>query len=137
MSALTFGAPRYLPLLVIPAALLGVWLWRLLVRHRDLRRLSRHRVVPIRERFRFADDLFFWAAQLVAATLLLLAIARPQAPSSVPRRAGLDLVVLLDASASMRVADVAARAASAPGTGGVARDRWQRSWTARSCRLSR
>jgi len=128
MTALTFGAPRYLPLLVIPAALLVVWLWRLLARQRDLRRLARHRVVPIRERFRLADDLSFWAAQLVAAALLLIAVARPQAPASMPRRAGLDLVVLLDASASMRVTDVASRVSSTPGrTREVARDRWQRS----------
>ena len=129
MTSLTFGAPHYLPLLIVPAVLLAVWLWRVAARRRDLSRLLQRRVVPVRERFGGAGDLVFWAAQLVAATLLVAAVARPQAPSSIPRRAGLDLVVLLDASASMRVADVAA-ATVAASTGSVvesARDRWQRS----------
>lgn len=129
MSTVTFGAPQHLALLAVPAALLIVWLWRLLLRRRDLSRLKRHRIVPMRERFGIANDLWFWVAQLAAAALVLVAVARPQASTVVPRRAGLDLVVLLDASASMRVGDVAQRAAvdDATNPAVVIRDRWQRS----------
>lgn len=129
MSTVTFGAPQHLALLAVPAALLIVWLWRLLLRRRDLSRLKRHRIVPMRERFGIANDLWFWVAQLAAAALVLVAVARPQASTAVPRRAGLDLVVLLDASASMRVGDVAQRAAvdDATNPAVVIRDRWQRS----------
>lgn len=128
MTSLTFGAPRYLPLLIVPAALMAVWLWRFAARRRDLRRLRQRRTVPVRERFGVSGELLFWAAQLVAAALLIAAVARPQAPSSIPRRAGLDLVVLLDASASMRVNDVVSSPVPAStSTGGeTARDRWQR-----------
>jgi Ca-activated chloride channel family protein len=125
--SLTFGAPSVLPLLAVPALLVIVWGWRLLARRRDLDRLRRTRVVPTRERFALSGDLFFWAAQLAAAALLIVAVARPQAPASMPRRAGIDLVVLVDASASMRVNDVAARPASASTGAGAAADRWQRS----------
>ena len=44
--SLTFGAPRYLPLLIVPAVLMAVWLWRLAARRRDLRRLRQRRIVP-------------------------------------------------------------------------------------------
>ena len=130
MTTVTFGAPQHLALLAVPAALVIVWLWRVVVRRRDLARLRRHRLVPMRERFGVANELWFWGAQLAAAALVLAAVARPQAPTAVPRRAGLDLVVLLDASASMRVGDVAQRAAvveGAPNATAEIRDRWQRS----------
>lgn len=130
MSELAFGAPRMLVLLVLPAALAAVWLWRAVRRRRDLRRLRAHRVVPIRERFGSGGELWFWLFQIAAAALIIFALARPQAQSSIPRRAGLDVVVLQDASASMRVTD-AGRAAPdlvAPaGQAPPARDRWQRS----------
>ena len=131
MSELTFGAPSLLLLLVAPAVLSFVWLWRLVRRRRDLRRLRAHRVVPVRERFGLGGELWFWLFQIAAAALLILALARPQAPSTVPRRAGLDVVVLQDASASMRVRDVADEASdtTAPARRDrtVGRDRWQRS----------
>jgi Ca-activated chloride channel family protein len=65
--------------------------------------------------------------QILALALLVAAVARPLAPSAIPRRAGLDIVVLQDASASMRVGDVA-RVSSGNGVGARASaDRWQRS----------
>ncbi len=53
-------------------------------------------------------------AVTVAAVLVILALARPQALVSVTGTAGVDFVILLDGSTSMRVADVAP-------------DRWRRS----------
>jgi Ca-activated chloride channel family protein len=130
MSELTFGAPRMLALLILPAALAVVWAWRLVRRRRDLQRLRAHRVVPLREHFAIGGELWFWLFQVAAAALLILAMARPQAPSSVPRRAGLDVVLLQDASASMRVTDIAGGAPdpiAAASQDEPARDRWQRS----------
>ncbi len=138
MMEIAFGAPRFLPLLTVPGVLFLLWAWRFGRRRADLRRLWKRRVVPARERFTMGGDLSFWFCQLAALTLLIVALARPVAPSAVPRRAGLDVVVLQDASASMRVGDVARAAANSapgPGTGPVAtardirtvRDRWQRS----------
>jgi hypothetical protein len=130
MSELTFGAPHVLVLLAMPAALAVVWIWRARQRRRDLRQLRTHRVVPVHERFAVGGELWFWLFQIGAAALLILALARPQAPASVPRRAGLDVVVLQDASASMRVTDVGG---GSPDPVAVAyherpaRDRWQRS----------
>ena len=45
-----FGAPEYLPLLAVPAALLVVWLWQLLRRRRDIAALRRRRVTPVLDR---------------------------------------------------------------------------------------
>jgi Ca-activated chloride channel family protein len=128
MSGLTFGAPSLLLWLAGPATLAALWTWRLIRRRRDLHRLRTTRVVPVRERFAIGGELWFWLFQIAAAALLVLALARPQAPAAVPRRAGLDLVVLQDASASMRVADVGAGTMSSTrGVSVPARDRWQRS----------
>jgi Ca-activated chloride channel family protein len=71
-------------------------------------------VLPVRERYSFAGDLTFWLAALVAITLCLVAVAKPQARVSAVRRSSADIVVLQDASASMYVSDVRP-------------DRWRRS----------
>jgi Ca-activated chloride channel family protein len=135
MSDLRFGDPASLTLLVLPAALLLLWASRFVKRRSSLRVLVRRRVLPVSERFRPGGELTFWLCQILTLALMTLALARPQAPSSVPRRAGLDVVVLQDASASMRVADIS-RQALAGGGGGAVRadqaapppaDRWQRS----------
>ncbi len=105
-ESFTFADPGYLTLLAVPAALLAVWLWRL-VRHRvEVRRFAAHRTLPVRERFGPAGDLPFWLCVLLASTLAVLALARPQARIKVSQRAGADLVILFDASASMYVNDV-------------------------------
>jgi Ca-activated chloride channel family protein len=111
---MTFGAPAFLWLLAAPALLLVVWLWRFVRRLADLRELRAHRSVPIRERFALAGELPFWLALVLAASLLIVALARPRDVATVVGRAGLDVVILQDGSASMHVTDV-------PGT------RWQRS----------
>jgi Ca-activated chloride channel family protein len=108
-----FGEPAYLWLLVVPGLLAVIWAWRLVTRRRDVRQLRAHRVVPVRERFPFAGDLLLSGCLIAALTLTVLALARPRAPLAVVKRAGIDLIVLQDGSASMRVRDVAP-------------DRWQR-----------
>ena len=109
-----FGAPDYLWLLLIPALLLLVWAWRFAVRRRDARRVTRSRTAPLRTRFAFAGDLPFWLCLVVANVFIIIALARPYGPAVALRQGGMDLVILQDGSASMRVRDV-------PG------DRWQRS----------
>ncbi|MSO30894.1 MAG: VWA domain-containing protein [Acidobacteria bacterium] len=109
----SFGEPAFLRLLALPAALVLVWLWRFARRLVDQRRLARARTLPLRERFAPLGDLPFWLAVLAAASLLFVALARPRGPSIIVHQGGLDLIILQDGSASMRVQDVAG-------------DRWQR-----------
>jgi Ca-activated chloride channel homolog len=109
-----FADPLYLWLLIVPAALFIVWIWRFVRRRGDLKRLRARRALPVRERLGAVGDLAFWAAVLLAASLCIVALARPQALVSVVRKASADVVVLQDASASMYVTDVRP-------------DRWRRS----------
>lgn len=114
VARVTFGQPAFLWLLIVPGALFGLATWRFFRRRADVHRLARERMLPVKERFGVAGDLPFWGCLVVAVALLAIALARPQGPTAAIRRGGIDLVVLLDGSASMRVADVAG-------------DRWQRS----------
>jgi Ca-activated chloride channel homolog len=109
-----FDGPVLLWLLLVPGALLLLWTWRLARRRSDVRRMTADRIMPVRERYNFAGDLTFWLAALVAASLCIVALARPQARISAVRKASADIVILQDASASMYVADVQP-------------DRWRRS----------
>jgi Ca-activated chloride channel homolog len=109
-----FGAPGFLPLLAIPAALLILWGWQLWRRRADTRAFRRRRNVPVEERIPFFGELLFWLCLVLAAGSTILALARPQAVTSLVRTAGVDLVVLQDGSASMHVTDVRG-------------NRWQRS----------
>jgi hypothetical protein len=109
-----FASPVYLWLLLVPAALLIVWGWRVVRRRANVRRLAAQRIVPVRQRFGPVGDLAFWACALVAASLCIGAVARPQARLSSFRKASADIVILQDASASMYVTDVRP-------------DRWRRS----------
>lgn len=114
MTGLRFAEPAWLTLLAAPAALLALWLWRAAVRAGDARRLARRRSVPEAAPLPALGDLPFWLCVLLASAGAILALARPQSIESRTRTAGVDLVVLQDGSASMRVRDVAG-------------DRWQRS----------
>ena len=109
-----FAEPLYLWLLIIPAVLFAVWIWRFVRRRGDLKRLRARRALPVRERLGAVGDLAFWAALLLAASLCIVALARPQALVSTVRKASADVVILQDASASMYVSDVRP-------------DRWRRS----------
>ena len=109
-----FGAPAFLPLLSIPAALLLLWFWQLWRRRKGARAFMRRRQVPVEERIPFFGELLFWFFLVLAAGAAILALAKPQAVTSLVRTAGVDLVILQDGSASMHVTDVKG-------------DRWQRS----------
>jgi Ca-activated chloride channel family protein len=114
VESLRFESPVLLWLLAAPAALAALWVWRLVRRRADVHRLRGARVLPVRERYSVAGDLTFWLAVLVAASLCVVAVAKPQARVSAVRRASADIVILQDASASMHVTDVRP-------------DRWRRS----------
>jgi hypothetical protein len=58
------------------------------------------------ERYTIAGDLAFWLCLLLAAGFCIVALARPQARVTIVRKAGADIVVLQDGSASMYVTDV-------------------------------
>jgi len=140
-EGLQFAAPQFLWLLAAPSLLLVAWFWRVWRRWSDLRSLRAHRTVPIRERFGVAGDLPFWLCLLLASAALVIATARPQGVTTVVGRAGVDIVVLQDGSASMHVADVSAfargetgelrrdLAEAASGREGGPATRWQRAMT--------
>jgi Ca-activated chloride channel family protein len=118
-SNLRFAAPALLPLLAVPALLLVVWVWQAWRRRRDVLQMRRHRQLPTErqratERLPVLGDLGFWLCVIVALSLLIIALARPVAVASMLRTSGIDVVVLQDASSSMRVRDVQP-------------DRWRRS----------
>lgn len=125
-----FGAPVWLPLLAAPALLIGVWGWQLARRTSERRRLLRARRMVVaperaesaRERLPLFGDLLAWLCLLLALASTTLALARPLAVTSTSRTAGVDLVVLQDGSASMRVRDAGLSSAA-----GRPADRWQRS----------
>ena len=114
MQELEFGQPAYLWLLIAPAALALLWVRLFLRRRRDIRRMREGRALPVIERHAAGRGLWFWLALVGASACVVVALARPQALVAVTESAGVDFVVLLDGSTSMRVTDVAP-------------DRWQRS----------
>ena len=106
IGSIQFGAGHLLGLLVVPAALLLLWLWQLARRRGDRRQYARSRTVPIPARISLAGGLLFWLCLIVATALVVVALSQPRAVTSVVRTAGIDLIVLQDGSASMRVDDV-------------------------------
>jgi Ca-activated chloride channel homolog len=114
MDGFRFAEPVWLWLLLVPAALLVLLAWRVVRRRGEVRRLKTRRIVPVRERYAAAGDLVFWLSVLAAASLCIVALARPQARVSLLQKARTDIVILQDGSASMYVADVRP-------------DRWRRS----------
>jgi Ca-activated chloride channel family protein len=117
LAGLRFNAPGMLPLLAIPALLLVVWVFQAWRRHGDVVQMRRHRQLPSNrttERLPVLGDLAFWFCLIVALASVIVALARPVAVASMVRTSGIDLVVLQDGSASMRVRD-------------VRQDRWRRS----------
>jgi hypothetical protein len=114
VGEIIFAAPQFLWLLAAPALFLIAWVWRFARRIFDLRRLRDRRSVPIRERYALGGDLWCWLFLILSTASFAVALARPRGVTTVVNRAGLDIVVLQDGSASMHVVDV-------PG------NRWQRS----------
>ncbi len=111
---MTFGAPAALWLLVVPACLLTLWMWRVYRRWADVRVLASRRLLPETERHGVAGPLLAWLFLVAAAACAIVATALPRGSATTLARAGVDVVVLQDGSASMHVKDV-------PG------NRWQRS----------
>jgi hypothetical protein len=134
---IVFGAPQFLWLLAAPAILLLAWTIRFVRRVIDLRRLRRRRSLPIRERFAVGGDLWPWLCLTLSIASLIVAAARPRGVTTTITRAGVDIVVLQDGSASMHVTDVPSPfVREQPGglrrdiaSPGVAATRWQRSMT--------
>ena len=129
-----FGAPQYLWLLAAPAVLLLAWLWRFWRRLSELRRLRDRRSLPIRQRFALGGELWSWLFIILALASLAAALARPRGVTTVVNRAGVDIVVLQDGSASMHVKDTSAFAREQLGelrrdiaSTGFASTRWSRS----------
>ncbi len=114
LDTIQFAEPQWLWLLVVPALLLLVWFRRLVGSRRDASRLARAQQVPTPRRFPVFGDSLFWLCLIAATALLVVALARPGAVVSLVRKGGVDLIILLDGSASMHVRDVQG-------------DRWQRS----------
>jgi hypothetical protein len=136
VSTFAFGAPHFLWLLAVPALLFIAWLWRFWRRLSELHRFRARRSVPVRERFAVGGDLWPWLFLTLALASLVVAAARPRGLTTRISRAGLDIVVLQDGSASMHVEDSSAFAgadATEPGrdvaSAGPAATRWQRSMT--------
>jgi Ca-activated chloride channel family protein len=112
LDALRFGEPVWLLLLALPALLLLLWGWRFAQRGRDRARVAA--ASRGRTRLPLFGDLLAWLFLIAALAAAILAAARPQVVTASIRTAGIDLVILQDGSASMRVQDVRG-------------DRWQRS----------
>ena len=108
-----FAQPLFLWFLTVPGVLALLWILRLAQRRQDVRRLRYSRIIPFPERFRFAGPLAFWGFLILAVASLVIALARPQT-LTVSDADPVDLIILQDGSASMRVTDVNP-------------DRWQRS----------
>jgi Ca-activated chloride channel homolog len=111
VSTVHFGQPTWLWLLVAVAVLLVLWSWRFGQRQRDRRAYRRS---MSSRRLPLFGDLLSWLGLIVALAITILALARPYLVTSSVRTAGIDIVILQDGSASMRVPDVHG-------------DRWRRS----------
>ena len=111
---MTFGAPAALWLLVVPALVAALWAWRVYRRWADVHTLAARRLLPERERHGVMGALAAWLFLIAAAACAVVATALPRGTATTLARAGVDVVVLQDGSASMHVKDVAG-------------DRWQRS----------
>lgn len=106
LGPIAFAVPAYLWLLALPGALLMLWAWRVARRLVELRHLRDRRVTPVQERWSALGDLPVWLCVVLAVAALTVALARPRGVAPGLGRAGLDLVVLQDGSASMYVRDV-------------------------------
>lgn len=112
VGTVRFGDPVYAWLALVPLVLFSVCVYHLIKRRETVGRL-RKRELPVRERIARLGAWPFWICASLGLTCVLLSAALPQAVTPRVKTPGLDLVVLLDGSASMHVRDVAP-------------DRWQR-----------
>ncbi len=115
-GSIRFAEPLYLWLLCAPAVLFLLWCWQVVRRRVDSRRYRAARLVPVHERYSAVGALAFWLGLIGALALTILALSRPQGITAIVRSPGVDIVLLMDGSTSMRVRDM-----------GV--DRWRRAMT--------
>jgi Ca-activated chloride channel homolog len=108
-----FAQPLFLWLFAVLCALAFLCILRLAQRRQDVGRLRNSRIIPFAERFRFAGPVAFWGFLILAVASLVVALALPQR-LTVSDADPVDLIILQDGSASIRVADIHP-------------DRWQRS----------
>jgi len=108
-----FAQPLFLWFFAVLGPLALLWILRLVQRRHDVSRLQYSRIIPFPERFRFAGPLAFWGFLILAVASVVIALALPQT-LTVSDADPVDLIILQDGSASMRVTDVHP-------------DRWQRS----------
>jgi len=108
-----FAQPFILCFLTVPGVLALVWIQRIAQRRHDIHLLQSSRITPFPERFRFAGPLAFWGFLILAVASTVVAVARPQT-LMMSDDDPVDLIILQDGSASIRVTDVQP-------------DRWQRS----------
>ncbi len=113
LTAVRFAEPFVLWFLAGLVPLLVLLCRQILRRRRAARRLVSDRILPVRQQLATAGDLSFWFLVMLAMAAVIVALARPSTVARVTSAAGVDIIVLLDGSASMRVADVTP-------------DRWQR-----------
>ena len=111
---LSFLEPVYLKLLFVPVVLFFFWLWRFWQRRKGIARYLKARTVPLREKYLLAGQWAFWLSILLALTASILALSRPAKTLYVKDTTSIDIIVVMDGSASMRVRDLKP-------------DRWQRS----------
>ena len=92
LATVRFESPERLWLLAIPLVLLPLWMWQVIRRGRDMRRLQRSRTVPLRETVHVFGSLLFWLCLVLAMASTIVAVARPSrvsrcyAPRGRPRR---------------------------------------------------
>lgn len=106
IGSLRFVEPSLLWLFAGLTPLFLLWVWQCARRRRAVREYLARRSVPVAERFVRVGDLWFWLLVMIAMASTILALARPHTVARVVRTAGADVIILLDGSASMRVADV-------------------------------
>lgn len=109
-----FIEPGYLRLLVVPATALLLLIWRVVVRRSEIVRYQKNRIIPVSEKYLFFGRLLFWLMVIFAFAISIVALSRPAKIISVKNDTAIDLIILQDGSASMRVEDIKP-------------DRWQRS----------
>lgn len=114
LNEVSFLDTVFLNLLAVPAFLFVVWLYRFWARRKDIVRYSTLRVVPLRERYLVGGRQLAWLCLILSLALSVIAMARPRYTVSIAESGVIDLIVILDGSASSRVPDVKP-------------DRWQRS----------
>ena len=106
LGGILFLNPVFLKLLVVPAFLLVTWLYRFWTRHKDVARYSKNRIVPLKERFLIGGRMFSWLCLIFTLVLSVTAMARPRYLISAVQDSAIDLIVILDGSASSRVTDI-------------------------------